>query len=332
MSGFAALTETIVVPAWVLGAVAALFVAVGAFSFSRTGSFAWLVRLSVVVMVGLLAWGVLERLAVQDRLAERHALDVRLAEFAGRGMAPGSPLTCLDAVAGEAVETACEKALFATPESVAAAVAYVSAGLELLADGVEFSNRSGESYGKKLAGLRRAIEADRYGFVAHVLASRDKCTAEQCDAFALMQDPAHVKANLLAGTFDSYVTRHAEAWPNATRPGNSVAAAPGQESGPALASAGGTAAPVPSRYTFPSADSIPAVSIMNPEPTGPVPDEVPATASAPEAIRNPPMPPRRPSPRTAQRQPAPAPVPLVPAPGLPATGAIEPASPAAPSQ
>jgi hypothetical protein len=69
---------------------------------------------------------------------------------------------------------------------------------------------------------------------------------------------------------------------------------------------------------------------MNPEPTGPVPEEVPATANAPEAIRNPPMPPRRPPPRTAQRQGAP--VPLTPPPGVPTTGAIEPAPSAVPSQ
>ena len=37
-------------------------------------------------------------------------------------IAPGSALSCLDELAGEAVETACEKAVFASPESVASAV------------------------------------------------------------------------------------------------------------------------------------------------------------------------------------------------------------------
>ena len=42
-----------------------------------------------------------------------------------RAIAPGSALSCLDEMAGEAVEAACEKGVFASPEAVAAAVKYV---------------------------------------------------------------------------------------------------------------------------------------------------------------------------------------------------------------
>ena len=54
-------------------------------------------------------------------------------------IAPGSALSCLDEMAGEAVSTACEKAVFASPEAVAAAVKYVAAQLALLKDGTAYA-------------------------------------------------------------------------------------------------------------------------------------------------------------------------------------------------
>ena len=64
------------------------------------------------------------------------ARSIRLAhELTARAIMPGSALACLDAMAGEAVESSCEKALFATPEATAAAVSYVGAQLSLLAAG-----------------------------------------------------------------------------------------------------------------------------------------------------------------------------------------------------
>ena len=65
-------------------------------------------------------------------------------------------------VAGETVETACEKALFATPEATAAAVAYVDAQLSLLAAGSQQWRRGDRSHEGMLANLRRAAELDRF--------------------------------------------------------------------------------------------------------------------------------------------------------------------------
>ena len=66
--------------------------------------------------------------------SERLALEQRAAELAARTLAPGSPLACLDALSGESVETACEKAIFASAASVAAATSYVAVRLALLSD------------------------------------------------------------------------------------------------------------------------------------------------------------------------------------------------------
>ena len=49
-------------------------------------------------------------------------LKLRAEELAAHALSPGSSLACLDALAGDSVETACEKALFASPANVAAAV------------------------------------------------------------------------------------------------------------------------------------------------------------------------------------------------------------------
>ncbi len=157
-----------------------------------------------------------------------------------------------------------------------------------------------------LASTRRAIELDRYGIAAHVLAERDGCTAERCAAFAMFQDTGALKANLKVHAFDTYVGRYAADWgkkdpaadkqPQAAVPAPSPVASAGPEALP-------TGHPVDSRYDFPSAASIPPVSIMNAEP--PVPkDQCGPAGQAPAAADkaatgNPPVPPKRPQAQAA---------------------------------
>ena len=125
------------------------------------------------------------------------------------------PLACLDASAGESVEAACEKALFVSPASVASASSYVAARLTLLAGMVAYAGRGGSDIEPVLLPLRRSLEADRFGFVAHVLAVRDGCTSKNCKALALLHDPSRVRANLSAGTLDHYLDHYQELWAKA---------------------------------------------------------------------------------------------------------------------
>jgi hypothetical protein len=172
----------------------------------------------------------------------------------------------------------------------------------------------------RLAILRRSIALDRYGVVAHVLAERDGCTAETCDAFAWIGDPAVLRTNLRGRVFDTYVARYASSW-DVAKPAEPVApapraAAPQAEAAPAEPAKPGTN--FAGRYDFPSAASIPPVSIMAPEPGG---QQSSGTASS-EAAAVTPTPPRRPTPQRAAR-PAPAnpPTQLVPpAPSAPLPG------------
>jgi hypothetical protein len=330
MPGFELATNPVTLPVWALGAAGALFVVVAVLALTRAGASVAGAILRVVVVVGgfAAAWLSFEQGTQGERWAERRALEQRATELASRAVASGSALSCLDALAGEAVETACEKQIFASPDSVAAAVSYVSARLSLLADAVAFAHRSGERYESQLATMRLALETDRFGLVAHVLSVRDSCTPLLCDSYVLFKDPARVQANLREGVFDHYVERYVAEWATRAQPGV-AAAAPGNAY--TTASAPPAAAPVPSKYDFPSAASIPAVSIMTAEPGAPPDPKTTATitpaapTAAPPAsqrrVTHPPHPPARAATATPQQiapppqQIAPAPAPTLAAPG-----------------
>ncbi|MGC1467220.1 MAG: hypothetical protein WA792_15980 [Pseudolabrys sp.] len=317
-SAFDAAAMPLAMPVWLAGAVAALFVAMfallGVLAFRRgsAGPFAALLRI-VAVAAGMLAiFAFLGQSARQERLASRHALEMRSAELTASALAPGSVLACLGGATGDVIESACEKRIFASPESAAAAVGYVAAELSLLADGLAEPESTDLGFTATLAGLRRAIALDRFGIAAHVLATRDGCTVERCPVFALLGDAFALKTNLKTSAFDNYVARYATAW---NRPGQAPAAVAENPALPAPAvpmasvSPQGSPAlapshmPVSSKYDFPSADSIPAVSIMNAEPKLPAAGtpatdangaQGPKAAVSAEAPGKPPLPPRRP--------------------------------------
>src|SRR5262245_1061580 len=70
-----------------------------------------LVGAAVVFVILLTGWWAVDYLARRDLAAERRAFDVQTLELASRTLVPGSPLPCLDAIAGDTVEDACEKAI-----------------------------------------------------------------------------------------------------------------------------------------------------------------------------------------------------------------------------
>lgn len=208
------------------------------------------------------------------------------------------PLACLDGLAGAAVEAACERALFASPDAAAAAVSYTAGQIARL-------RASGGAQSADLVVLRRAIEQDRFGLVARVLDVRDGCTAEACDFFRLLENPRAIAANLTARAYDGLVARYAPSWPAAagkdapTVP--QVSAAPGK----------------PTEFDFPSASSIPPVSIMTGEPPQPQPAPPRASSPPPTAAKATPSPASEPPPAKPPRRPkarANAPVPIAPQP------------------
>jgi hypothetical protein len=278
-------------PVWIVGAAAALLVVAGVFSFShagRAGRIGIAARGALILVGAVGGFLVLEVWSRLDLRGERREFDARAQELFMRAALPGSALACLDPLVGDVVESACEKAIFQTPEATAAALTYVAAQLALLADFTLHVRKAGSEIPLALGQLRRSIEGDRFGLVARVLAVRDGCTPGACPAFALLADPGRVAVNLSGRSYELYVERHAAAWPAGTK--SPAVAATGAVAGEGDAQP--PAAPTPrSGLFFPSAASIPPVTIMNAEP--PMPPETtgstpaPAPKQAPAASRRP---------------------------------------------
>jgi hypothetical protein len=163
-------------------------------------------------------------------------------------------LSCIDDLAGEVVGAACEKVVFASPESTAAAVSYTASLLTRLIALGDVSTAKPNMTTEMLA-IRTALERDRYGLVAQVLSTREGCTQTQCPAFRSLMDSRQIAQNMGDHVYDLLVGRYAPAWnapPSAAMP---VAGLP-------------TSVPTgrPTNAEFPSAANTPAVSIMTPEP------------------------------------------------------------------
>lgn len=252
---------------WVASGAAAVLVLVCTLALDWTRS-RIMTRFAVVglgaVFGAILAWVFLTGASVRDLSVERRDLEMRATQLAAQVLAPGSSLACLDATGGETVETACEKALFAAPATVAAASSYTAARLALLSD-IAALIKAGGNLDSVLPSLRRAVETDRFGFVAHTLAIRG-CTSNRCEAFALLRDPERVRANLSAQTFDRYLDRNLPLWGQPETPVADVAPASTATLAASQPPAGQGQKRVILDADFPSAASIPAVSIMNPEP------------------------------------------------------------------
>ena len=295
----------LVLPAPVAGALAALFFVMVILAVRRVsqGHASRIVApVLAIAVAGVAVFGILDRLMRSERAAEDRALLERNSQLSLSATAPGSALSCLDGLAGEEIENACEKSVFADPQSAARAVSYISARLSLLADAAAAARRGGPDALGALAPTRRAIELDRFGIAAHVLAMREGCTVDKCPAFALLHDATTLKANFKARAFDAYIGRYAAAWGKGeTAPENAP-----QASNPEIAPVASApeplspAHPLDSRYDFPSSASIPPVSIMNSEPPPPKEPAAPQSAHATEKTGTaPPVPPKRPQSQAA---------------------------------
>ena len=267
---------TLTLPLWAAGIALALIVALIVVAVIRAGVGelgGFIFRIAVIGIAVVFGWTYLNRAGERDRAEERRALDQRASDLIGRVLTSGMPIACLEPVSGDVVEGGCERAVFASPETLSAATAYMSARLALLSDAHDFATRRDTNYETSIVGLRRMVAADRFGLASQVLAARDGCTADNCDAFNLVYDDKRLRANLRDRTYDQLVGRYAATWPaRAPRPVASAA--------PATPTAAPTGVPNPN-VQFPSSQSIPPVSIMNNEP--PTPQNGAPTAEAPVA-------------------------------------------------
>jgi len=205
-------------------------------------------------------------------------------------------LSCIDELAGETVLAACEKVLFGSAESAAAAVSYAASQITRLTAFGDVATAN-SSMTSELQTLRRAVERDRYGLMAHVLLARDRCTPSECAAFGALTDRNQIVANMDERTYDGLISRYAPSWNAPAAP-----AATGQVAAlPASVPTG-----KPTNADFPSAASTPPVNIMSPEPGPASAQPRSPPASPPPSAANAPSPSARPTPSPAAASIAPA--------------------------
>lgn len=234
-------------------------------------------------------------------------------------------LSCIDDLAGDAVLNACEKTLFGTADSAAAAVAYAASRITRLTGFGDLAAAE-KTANSDLQALRRAVERDRYGLMAYVLMARDHCTPASCAAFGALGDTRQVVANMDERLYENLITRYAPSWnapPQAAAAPGPVAALP-----PSMPSGR------PTNADFPSASSTPPVNIMAPEPgtaaagARAAPPAAAAGAASPRPTAPAPAATASPALAAAKKPPAPkrapaaaAPVQIAPAPTASSTAA-----------
>jgi hypothetical protein len=265
-----ALFTAIAIPAWaaVIGALAVVLVIISLFRGSHGheshGSLGVLTQIALVVVIGGAAYLGLRHLEDSAKRAERQAFESRATALLARAAQPGSVLACLDGASDPALVEACERTLFAEPQRVAAALSHVRERLLFVADAVAYAEARDASYLDRIKELRDNLEGDTYGFVAHVLASEDKCTPDSCARFRFLRNPAKVKENLEAKRLETLVAKHANSWREPAKPPmqksetpesamSTVVAAPSSEPSPE-----DTTAAAPPQGTPPSATAPPS--------------------------------------------------------------------------
>lgn len=295
---------TVTLPFWAAAGAAGLLFLLLLFAMYRSGAAKVISGFVQITLAGVaiwFAWSFLAQTGERERSERRQALEARLAQIAATAYVPGSVLACLDGTSGEVTENACERAIFASPENVSAATSYVAARLSLFSEALDHAAKQDPSYTDVQPSSRLLLETDRFGLVAHVLTLKG-CSSAQCETLAMFRDPNRVRTNLSERTYDLLVARYSAGWPSRGRPGQVSLSSPAASGGAPISSSVG--------LSFPSAASIPPVSIMSPEPP-PQPAPTPAAAPAapvaqPAAAPTPPRrPPAAPKQSAAPSQPAP---------------------------
>ena len=271
---------------WAIGAALLVVIVLAGIALARVGSrqlFGFFAQVTASLLLVGIGWLYLERLDAQDRAEHRRMIEARLTALTTQALLPNSILACVENDAGDAVAESCEKALYGSPEQVAAALSYVGNRIDILREIAAVAEPGDDDYARVRASLARSIEKDRFGLAAQVLQARDNCSPDSCYVFALVQRRDQLVANMSERVYDAKIVRYASGWGEK------------QPSGPTLASQSQsvpTGKPVD--IDFPSAASIPPISIMSHEAGRPGQNGMDSTTVKPEP---------RPEPRAAEAKP-----------------------------
>ncbi|MBX3520588.1 MAG: hypothetical protein KF835_11295 [Xanthobacteraceae bacterium] len=182
-----------------------------------------LAQLAVVAIIGGTAYFGLKQYEDNSRLGERRAIEERAETLLTQVNQSDSVFGCLNATATD-LDEACEKIIFAKPERIASAVSLTANRIALLYDATVYSTRD-PVFLDRFDHLRKSLEADPYGLVAHVLATEHKCIPDSCTRYRILKDVEKVKANLVSGKFDGMLAKYKESWVE-VRPGLNISEMP----------------------------------------------------------------------------------------------------------
>ncbi len=224
----------VMVPGWALiaGGVVVLFLlfsmmrprrAAAVANASPQSGIGTLVLLALVAVVAGAAYFGLKQFEDHSRFVERKALEDRAAGLLAQANQPGSVLGCLNGAVTYLLDEACEKQIFAEPGRLASAVGLTAERVALLADATNFAMRE-PAFLDRFEHLRKSIEADPFGLVAHVFAIENKCIPDSCTRFRFLKETGKVKANLSARKFEGLLAKYSPAWAQDRPPANTSAA------------------------------------------------------------------------------------------------------------
>ena len=268
-------------------AALALFGAIAVGPYGRRGVRPALTLISFAAFAGSAFW-LFTYLGMID---QRRAIEARLAELRAQALSPGSALACLERT-GAIVETACAQALFAAPETLAAANAYTAARLDAVTAAVQFSGPRTPQFGDDRPGNATVAAA------GSVRPDRQCADAAGLHGAGLQR---HRGAHRPRPRLGQHPPEDIRGEPRPLR-GRLAGAGRGSTGGLTAPTGGETRAPIPDKYTLPSSSSIPPVSIMNDEPLRPAPP--------PAVAKDRPASPPPPSQAAAEPPPASAPAAL----------------------
>ncbi|MDQ8726322.1 hypothetical protein [Bradyrhizobium sp. LHD-71] len=230
-----------------------------------------------LAVIALLAIGIASTATVRGLGTSARPTDVPVdARVSTQQVAASPALACLDGLAGESVEAACEKAVFGSADTAAAAVSYTAGQISRV---IAAGNSRSLTPEQQL--LRRTVERDRYGLVAQVVAVRERCAATDCPLFRMLTDVDQIKANMNDRLYDTLVARYSPSW-------NSAAAGPAAPNANLLSGVpAGANTPTgrPTSVDFANSAAIPPVSIMGSEPSAQA--AAPAPTAAPKHTTSP---------------------------------------------
>lgn len=178
---------------------------------SDSSGLSTLAQLALVAVIAGASYFGLKQYEDNSRFVERKVIEDRATALLSQANQHGPVISCLNVAVIPVLDEACERTIFAEPQRITFAIAVTTDRLALLNDAVTYSVRE-PAFADRFDSLRKSLEADPYGIVAHVLATEFKCIPDSCARLRIFKESERVKANLAYRKFNDLLAKHKESW------------------------------------------------------------------------------------------------------------------------